>query len=143
MTPNHFTRRRQVLMIVVLGASLFSIGSDARGEAPIPVVGVWGGDRVNVTLSLEGGQIDYDCGSGSIDAPVRLDSRGRFTAHGSHEPHRPGPDIADRTPTKRAATYEGHMNGTMLELRVRIDGEATGHSYRLEKNRKVKLIRCL
>lgn len=107
------------------------------------MVGMWGGDRVNTVFSPQGAQLQYDCAAGSIDAPVRLDSQGRFTARGVHEAYRAGPDTVDQTTTTRAATYEGRLAGTVLELRVRIDGDATVHSYRLEKDRTVKLIRCL
>ena len=91
---------------------------------------------------MEGGKLDYDCGSGSINEPVRIDSLGRFTVRGAHTPHHAGPELTDWAATTRAATYDGRVFGAVLELRVLIDDEAIVRSYRLDKNHKVKLIRC-
>lgn len=127
---------------MLLGALSVASGSPSA-QSPVPLVGVWGGDRVNVVFGLDGARITYDCAAGSITGPVRPDSRGRFTVSGSHQAYRPGPDQADQAATTRAATYDGHLTGTVLELQVRIDGDVAVQSHRLEKDRKVKLARCL
>lgn len=127
---------------MLLGA--LSVASGSQAADPLtPLVGVWGGDRVNVVFRLDGARLAYDCAAGSIDGPVRPDSRGRFTVSGTHQAYRPGPDRADEAATVRAATYDGQVTGTVLELQVRVDGDADVQSYRLEKDRKVKLARCL
>lgn len=127
---------------MLLGA-LSAASAGQAADVPAPLLGVWGGDRVNVVFGLDGARLAYDCAAGSIAGPVRPDSRGRFTASGSHQAYRPGPDRADQAATTRAATYDGQLAGTVLELQVRIDGDAAVQSYRLEKDRKVKLARCL
>ncbi len=130
------------MMVVSLGAlSVASAGEPASAQAPL--LGVWGGDRVNIVFGADGARLAYECAAGSIDGPVRLDSHGRFTAPGTHQAYRAGPDRADQTPATQVATYQGHLVGTMLELQVRIDGDAAVQSHRLEKNHKVKLARCL
>ena len=133
---------RQMLMAAIIGGSLLAACSEA-GEAPGSVAGAWGGDRLNLILGPDGGRLEYDCATGSIDAPVRLDAAGRFIAHGTHTPHQPGPERIDQATTTRAATYDGRVAGNVLELSVRIDGEATAHTYRLERDRTVMLLRCL
>jgi hypothetical protein len=133
---------RQVLMAAIIGGSLLAACSQA-GEAPVSAVGTWGGDRLNLVLGPTGGRLEYDCATGSIDAPVRLDAAGRFSARGTHIPHQPGPERIDQATTPRTATYDGRVAGNVLELSVRIDGEATAHTYRLERDRTVKLLRCL
>ena len=111
--------------------------------APMPLTGVWGGDRVNLTLALENGQLDYDCAAGSIDVQVLPDSTGKFSVRGTHQQFQRGGDRVDHALKAQGASYEGRVVGDVLELRMRIDGDATTHSYRLEKNKKVKLLRCL
>jgi len=133
---------RQVLMAAIIGGSLLA-GCSEAGEAPVSVVGAWGGDRLNLIFGPDGGRLEYDCATGSIEAPVRLDAAGRFSARGTHIPHQAGPERVDQAPTTRAATYDGRVAGNVLELSVRIDGEPAAHSYRLERNRTVKLLRCL
>jgi hypothetical protein len=125
-----------------MGALSVAGGSQSE-EPPTPLLGAWGGDRVNAVFGVDGARFAYDCAAGSIAGPVRPDSRGRFTASGTHQAYRPGPDRADEAAMARAATYHGHLTGTLLELQVRVDGEATVQRYRLEKDRKVKLVRCL
>ncbi|WP_291993982.1 hypothetical protein [Candidatus Accumulibacter sp. ACC003] len=140
-TPEFYSFIRHVLAVAIIGGSLVATASEAA-EVPGPVVGAWGGDRLNLILDVQGGKLDYDCGSGSINEPLRIDSQGQFTARGAHTAHHAGPEMAAGTATTRAATYDGRVFGTVLELRVRIDDEAIVRSYRLEKNQKVKLIRC-
>lgn len=123
--------------------ALFVAGGSQSAETATPLLGSWGGERVNVVFGADGARLAYDCAAGAIAGPVLPDSRGRFTASGTHQAYRPGPDRADEAATARAATYDGQLTGTLLELQVRVDGDATVQRYRLEKDRKVKLARCL
>lgn len=127
---------------MLLGA-LSAASAGQAADAPAPLLGVWGGDRVNVVFGLDGARLTYDCAAGSIAGPVHPDSRGRFSVPGTHQAYRPGPERADQAATVRAASYDGQVTGAVLELRVRVDGDAAVQSYRLEKDRKVKLARCL
>lgn len=127
------------MLLGVLSAA--SAGQAA--DAPAPLLGVWGGDGVKIVFDANGARLAYECAAGSIDGPVRPDSRGRFSAPGTHQAYRPGPEPADQAAKVRAASYDGQVTGALLELRVRVDGDAAVQSYRLEKDRKVKLARCL
>lgn len=138
----HHARCAMALMVLLLVTSPFSI-NNVMADVTDPIVGDWGGDHVNAVFGRQGVRLEYDCALGLIDAPVRFDSQGRFSARGTYESYRPGPDVENRVSGKRAATYDGRLIGAAIELHVRIDGDQVTHSYVLEKGRKSKLRRCL
>jgi len=140
-TGYFFHSRCAKVLVVLMVVSPFSIGV-ASADASSPIVGNWGGGRVNAVFSPEGVRLEYDCALGLIDTPVRFNSQGRFTAHGTYESYRLVPDVENGASRKRAAKYDGRLIGTAIELHMRVDGEKATHSYILEKDRKSKLIRC-
>lgn len=96
-------------------------------QQPVPN-GVWGGNGIQLTVTAKGASIDYGCDSGTIDERLRLDSRGRFFARGTHMFGRGGPrQPGDPGPKPREARYEGVRKGDTLELTVLL----------LELNRKL------
>ena len=113
------------------------------GAAQPPLTGEWAGDRARLTLLATGGTIDYDCGSGTIKGPLRLDSRNRFSAKGSFEAYNPGPTRADTAPSSRPTVYRGAVNGDALTLVVQIAGESGSRTLNLVRGKRIKLIRCL
>jgi hypothetical protein len=104
-------------------------------NANAPLTGQWGGDRANL--------IEMDCAHGSFAAPLKLDKAGRFTGKGILVTHRPGPDRIDTPDPHRAATYLGKLTGSTLTLTIKIAGEPAPQQYRLVKDARVKLLRCL
>jgi hypothetical protein len=127
------------ITICLLGATAM-----AGRAAPLKMLtGQWGGDRAIMMLTDKGGQISYDCGQGSIDGGIRLDAKGSFQAKGRHEEYMSGPQHADMAPMLKPATYRGSVTGKMLTLRVRIAGEPAERIYRLEQDRRTKIIRCM
>lgn len=124
-----------------------TIGS-ASAATP-DLTGLWGGDHARLTLNAAGGRIEYDCGAGTIDSPLRLDATGRFDVSGKHEDYSPGPSggsgptPADVVPTMLVAHYKGEVRGDHMALSVHIAGDKTVRSFKLVRGQNVKLIRCL
>lgn len=112
-------------------------------SASPPLTGQWGGDRVRLTLDAAGGRIEYDCGEGTIDVPVRPAADGAFAVSGKHEEYASGPTTADRPPSSVVASYRGRVDGEHMSLVVRIAGEKAGRNFSLVRGRSVKLIRCM
>lgn len=112
------------------------------GAAQPPLTGEWGGDRARLKLSPNGGRIDYDCGSGTIKGPLRLDSKGRFKANGDHEDYSSGPVSGDKAPALRSTIYRGSLRGDTLTLVVQVSGQSELRTLNLVRNKRVKLIRC-
>ena len=87
-------------------------------SASPPLTGQWGGDRVRLTLDAAGGRIEYDCGEGTIDVPVRPAADGAFAVSGKHEEYASGPTTADRPPSSVVASYRGRVDPTALTERL-------------------------
>ena len=117
----------------------------AAGAAPPlpPLTGDWGGPRVRLSLTETGGKMDFDCASATIDAPIRLDAAGKFSAPGRHEAFAAGPTPADTAPPTTAARFEGHVEGDTMHLTVHLKGETATQEYTLQRGRRVKIIRCM
>ena len=125
--------------------SLIAVCAMTATGAPAapPLAGEWGGDRSQLTITAAGGRIDYDCGSGTITGPVRLDAKNRFKANGRHEDYAGGPMQADAAPKTHATAYSGSLKGDTLVLTVKVSGEAKPRTLTLLRGKRVKLIRCL
>jgi hypothetical protein len=112
-------------------------------NAHAPLTGQWGGDRANLTIDAKGGQIEMDCAHGSFAAPLTLDKAGRFTGKGVLVSHRPGPSRIDVPDPHHTAIYSGKLTGSTLMLSIKVTGDATPQQFRLVKDARVKLHRCL
>jgi hypothetical protein len=105
------------------------------------LIGLWGGDQAQLTLDASGGRIEYDCGAGTIDAPVIPDSSGTFSLRGKHEGFLSRPTAMDTMASD--AAYRGVIRGERMTLTVQIAGEKSERVYVLVRGQRVKLKRCL
>src|SRR5512139_2278696 len=104
--------RTQYLLLAAVGA-LFAIPACAESPGPSAVTGAWGGEHIRLLLTETGGRLEYDCATGTIDAPLRPDQAGNFEARGTHAFERGGPVYPGMPATKQhAARYSGWTNGT-------------------------------
>ncbi len=111
-----------------------------------PLDGLWGGDRLQLTLDAGGGRLAGDCVSGSFSGPLTLNQDGSFRVSGSFEQQQSGPDRADAgKPLAGPADYAGSLSADGLSMRLSIQtaGAATPQVFTLRKGVKLKLIRCL
>jgi hypothetical protein len=113
------------------------------GQAVVPN-GVWGGRGIEVTVKADRARIDYGCDSGTIDGPLRTDSRGKFSASGTHAFGSGGPSgPGDPAPKPRQAKYEGVRKGDKMELSVFLPelNRKVG-PFNVERGRRPVLERC-
>jgi hypothetical protein len=116
----------------------------ADAAPPLPALtGEWGGPQVRMSLTATGGKMEFDCASATIDAPVRPDPTGKFSAPGRHEAFTGGPTPADVAPPTTAAHFEGHVEGDTMHLTIHRKGETATQEYTLQRGRRVKIIRCM
>jgi len=114
----------------MLAALLVSVTSCAHSAATLagaaqpgaPLSGDWGGPHAGLTVGAAGTSLEFDCGQGSIAAPVTVDAAGRFDLAGVYIAHHGGP-TAPGDPGE-AARYAGAVSGTQLTLTVTLP--ATG-----------------
>ena len=131
-------RQIAFLMAVVLMACT-SGGTMAEDRVP---AGSWGGEHVRLTVSDVGGTVEFDCGHGTLDAPLKVDTDGRFDVPGSLV-REGGPVVPGREEDKQSVRYSGRVNGSSMDLDLRRDtGDALG-SFRLKMGERGKLLKCL
>jgi hypothetical protein len=105
--------------------------------------GDWGGQHIALSLSSSGGQIEYDCGQGSLDAPLVPDAAGAFRVFGRHVPGHGGPVRSDDPMSaSQPAIYQGTVSGDHMQLRVTSGGMEIG-AYSLRHGASAQLLRCL
>jgi hypothetical protein len=91
-----------------------------------------------------GATVEYDCASGTIDEPISLDSRGNFSAVGTHTPGHGGPALIDEVPERHPAQYVGSTDGKTMTLTVTLSdsGEQVG-TYKLVRGASPAVFKCL
>ncbi|WP_309604485.1 hypothetical protein [Phenylobacterium sp.] len=130
----------------ILAAAVALIGaspSSAAVVAGVVPVGVWGGDQAILTVGEDGASLKTGCAEGHIPGPVRVDRKGRISAHGTFQSFTPGPQRADEEPGALDAAFTGRMSGQTLRLTVRASADPAAHSFTLRRDAHPKLIRCL
>jgi hypothetical protein len=83
---------------------------------------VWGGDHVEMHVTAKGASIEFDCAHGTIDAPLKPDSKGHFELTGTFAPQHAGP-VREDSSQILAATYTGTITQDAMSLRVTIAGK--------------------
>lgn len=80
--------------------------------------GVWGGEHIGLTVRSKDARLDYDCAHGTIDQPLKTDSRGRFSVRGTHTWESGGPEVGGRKPDTHPARYSGNVKGGRMVITV-------------------------
>ena len=123
--------------------SLFLAGillCGCRGER-VPN-GSWGADHVVLTVTDNGGRVEFDCAHGTLDHPLRLDDRGRFSVAGTFVPGG-GPILAGEEPQSRPARYQGRLDRQKLEFTVTVEGQPAHDPYTVTLGKAPKLTKCV
>jgi hypothetical protein len=122
----------------VLLAGLLLAG--CRGES-VPN-GAWGGDHVVLTVTDNGGSVEFDCAHGTLDHPLRLDDQGRFSVPGTFVPQHPGKASASEAPETRPARYQGRLDRQKLEFTVTVEGQTGQGPYTVTLAKAPKMSKC-
>lgn len=105
--------------------------------------GPWGGNNIRLNVEAQSATIEYVCANGTIDGPLMIDSKGRFTWYGSHTQQRPGPTRVDDSSSGRRAVYSGWVKGDTMTLIVKLrDTKETVDTFTLKLNGGGRLFRC-
>jgi len=103
--------------------------------------GVWGGLHINIDVGADSATVEYDCASGVINGPLRMDDDGHFAWRGVHRMERGGPVRADEKPAEHPATYTGVIKGNTMELTLKVAG-SDAETFTLEKGKPGELFKC-
>lgn len=80
--------------------------------------GSWGGTLVSLVLRTDGGDLTYQCGTGTIAPGWSLAADGTFSATGEH--FYGGGPMPSGGGTPHPATYTGHVDGDHMTLTVTV-----------------------
>lgn len=103
--------------------------------------GEWGGSHVRLSVHDRGATIEFDCGHGTLDAPLELDQQGHFDVPGRFAreggPVREGADDAGQP-----VRYSGKTDGQELTLEIVFEKGDRGGPYTLGLGRSSRLFKC-
>jgi hypothetical protein len=71
-------------------------------------------------ISRTGARLEYDCAESTIDQPIILDARGKFTVRGSYSSERGGPRRNEQAAAARAR-YVGEVSADTMKLTVTLE----------------------
>jgi len=135
--------RREVTMIqrvsMLLLAGVLLAGCR---EETVPN-GAWGGDHVVLTVTDNGGRAEFDCAHGTLDHPLQVDERGRFSVAGTFVRERGGPVRPGEVPESRPARYQGRLDRQKLEFTVTVEGQTGQGPFTVTLGKGPKLTKCL
>ena len=124
---------------LVMNATL-ALGAPAAGA----IEGAWGGERLRLVVDAKGsGRVELECAAGAIAGPLVLREKGTFTAPGTFEQFRSGPQRADEAAAVTKARYEGSVEDGTMTLSIWPEGASKPQVFKLRKGVAVKLVRCL
>jgi hypothetical protein len=106
-----------------------------------PAGTVWGGDHLELEVTTDGANLNFDCASGIIPHPLSVDAQGRFHAKGTFTAERPGPVMHDG-PGAVQATYTGTIQGDTMHLVVSSGNPQPYGEYVLTHGRSGHVIKC-
>jgi hypothetical protein len=80
--------------------------------------GTWAGEHIVMDVRVSGATVEFDCAHGTLDAPLALDSGGRFDVSGSFTPERGGPTRGDSASRAVPARYTGSLDARRSPSRL-------------------------
>ncbi|MPZ16620.1 MAG: hypothetical protein GEV06_01710 [Luteitalea sp.] len=105
--------------------------------------GLWGGERVRLTVTADGATVEYDCGHGRIEQPISLDAQSRFEVSGWHVQEQGGALREGAADRKLAARYAGRVRNDHMTLTVELTESGTKlGTFSLEHGKAVRLVKC-
>ncbi len=117
----------------------------ACSDSPVDVdpLGAWGGEGVALQVTVEGGNLEFDCAVGTIDEPIEGGGRS-FTLDGTFTLGFGGPEMEGMEPDIHPAIWMGVIEGDVMTLSGRFgDDETPLGPYRLRKEAQPLLRKCL
>lgn len=112
-------RSSRVGLIISAGLVMGALVTLAAAKRPRSIAtGSWGGQHIQMNVQNSSATIEYDCANGTIDGPLKVDRRGRFSLLGKHVREHGGPIRIGEDQSGVPARYTGWTDGKTMKLTV-------------------------
>ena len=119
-------RSRKLISILSAGLIMGALGTLALAKKPRSFAdGSWGGPHIQMQVNNGSATIEYDCATGTIKGPLKVDSRGRFSLLGTHVREHGGPIRLGEDRSGVPARYTGWTDGKTMKLTVTLTSTKT------------------
>lgn len=106
--------------------------------------GTWGGDHIQLVLDATQGTLEFDCGHGTMNAPIPVDREGTLSVTGIFVRERGGPVREGEPPDQHPARYVGTTDGRRMTLTVILSDESQQvGTFELVLGGSPRLLKCL
>src|SRR5260221_11650604 len=90
------------------------------GSPSTPLVGVWGGDHVSLSVTDTGSHAEFDCAHGDTPTSLAVDARHAFRVGGIYVREHAGPIRLGEVPDSHPAVYFGTATADTMVLTVEL-----------------------
>jgi hypothetical protein len=105
--------------------------------------GTWAGEHIVMEVTGAGATVEFDCAHGTLDAPLALDSGGRFDIAGTFTPERGGPTRGDSASRAVPARYTGSLEDATLTVTVTLtESKDSVGVFTLRHGARPRLFKC-
>ena len=102
----------------------------------------YSGPHLDLSLTKTGGSLQFECGWGSLSAPLRLDASGRFSVAGTFTQGTGIRPPGAPAPVAEPVQYKGQLTGSKIAIRFTPSGAST-QRFTLTANAGSQLMRCM
>jgi len=131
-----------IILTVTVAAACASVLHTGTADRLLPV-GDWGGEHIALTVTAAGGHFEFDCASGDILRPMKVDASGRFSMDGVFVPERPGAQRFGEIPDRKPARYTGRLDDSTLTFDVTLtESKTTMGSFSVTRDATARVRKC-
>ena len=131
------------MLLAAACATLAAFCSPTSADDASVAAGSWGGDHLLLDVTSLGATAEFDCAHGTVDAPLTLDSSGRFDLPGTFTREQPGPTRQDESMPTLPARYRGVSANSTLTLTVMLtDSQETVGAFTVQHGVEPRLTKC-
>jgi hypothetical protein len=142
-------RLRSFIFVAFFACQVASSQSSPKSGAKTSELaqGNWGGKHLALTVRPDGADFEFDCATGQIQEPIRLDRRGEFQAHGTYRIERPAHPAAEGSSSQSEPAndvlYKGKLRGKELRIAVMLPGRKSPSVFRVVLDAEPTLAKCM
>ena len=127
------------------GAVCSTLACSAAPTSPsTPLIGLWGGNHISLTVSAAASHLEFDCAHGDTPSPLTLDDRGAFNVGGTFVREHGGPIVVGQVPDSHPAVYVGSVTANTMALTVRLtDTRELIGTFALVRDTPGRVVKCL